>query len=107
MTTFDERDKAFENKFAHDKEIEFKVRARATTLLARWAAAKMGMAEVDAKTYATRLVEADFEAPGTGDLAQRLAADFAKAGILVPAREIAEEIEKQLAVARDQLMSGN
>ncbi len=106
MTTFDDRDKAFENKFAHDKEIDFKVHARATKLMARWAAAKMGMAEIDAKTYATRMVEADLEHIGSEDVIKRLMDDFAKAGVLVSDREMAEEMEKQNALARQQLMSG-
>lgn len=107
MTTFDDRKDAFENKFAHDQEIEFKVYARSTKLLARWAAAKMGMAEIDAKLYATKMVEADQEHKGDGnDVAKRLMADFEKAGIVVSARELAEEMEKQLTLAREQVMSG-
>ena len=106
MTTFDDRDKAFENKFAHDKEIDFIVKARATKLMARWAAAKMGMAEIDAKTYATRMVEADLEHIGFEDIMKRLTTDFTKAGIVVSEREMAQEMEKQNALARQQLMSG-
>lgn len=106
MTTFDDRNKAFENKFAHDKEIDFKVQARTTKLLARWAAAKMGMAEIDAKTYAIKMVEADLEIPGTEDVVQFLISDFTKAGITVAEYEIRNEMEKQFLVARQQLLDG-
>ena len=99
MTTFDDRKDAFENKYAHDKEMDFKVQARMAKLLARWAASKMGMAEIDAKTY--------METPGTEDLIQMLIADFAKAGVDVTEQTIRNEMQKQFTVAREQMMGGN
>ncbi len=104
MTTFDDRDKAFENKFAHDKEIDFKVQAKATKLMARWAAAKMGMTEEDTNTYVTHMVEAH---EGSEQVVHHLVADFAKAGLPVTERTVREELDTQLVVARQKLMGGN
>ena len=106
MTTFDDRNKSFENKFVHDKELDFKVQARMTKLLARWAASKMGMAEVDAKTYADKMVIADMEVPGTEDVVKMLSEDFEKAELAVKESEIRNEMEKQLKIAREQIMGG-
>ena len=64
MTTFDEREKAFEHKFAHDMELQFKARARKNKMLGLRAAGLMGKAGADAETYARDIVMADFEKPG-------------------------------------------
>ena len=75
MTTFDEREKAFEKKFEHDQELQFKVNARRNKLLGLWAAGLMGKSGADAEAYATEIVMADFEKPG--DARRRAQADAA------------------------------
>lgn len=106
MTTFDDRDRAFENKFAHDQEIDFKIHARATRLMGLWAAEKLGLKESDAVAYAARLVEANLEHPGSEDVLRSLEADFAQADISVTSRQLHEELDNQLAIARTQVMAG-
>ena len=61
MTTFDDREHAFENKFAHDAEMQFKAEARRNKLLGLWAAELMGKSADDAADYAKEVVRADFE----------------------------------------------
>lgn len=76
MTTFDEREKAYEKKFALDEELRFKVTARRNRLLGLWAAEKMGMTGVEAENYAKAVIKADFEKHGIDDLVAKLMADF-------------------------------
>ncbi|WP_284162797.1 DUF1476 domain-containing protein [Frigidibacter sp. SD6-1] len=76
MTTFDERENAFENKFAHDEELRFKVAARRNKLAGLWAAGLLGKSGADADTYAKSVVIADMEEAGDEDVVRKLAADL-------------------------------
>ncbi|MGR3757617.1 MAG: DUF1476 domain-containing protein [Tranquillimonas sp.] len=76
MTTFDEREHAFEAKFAHDAELRFRAEARRTHLLGRWAAKKLGLTGDEAEAYAKALIRADFATAGHEDLLGKLAADL-------------------------------
>ncbi len=80
MTTFDEREKAFEQKFEHDMELQFKARARKNKLLGLWAAGLMGKSGEAAEAYARDIVMADFEKPGDHDVVHTLVHDLAAAG---------------------------
>ena len=68
MTTFDDREKAFEKKFEHDQDLQFKATARKNKLLGLWAAGLMGKSGADAEAYAKEVVVADFEKPGDSDV---------------------------------------
>lgn len=74
MTTFDDRENAFENKFAHDAETRFKVQARAVKYMAQWAAALLGRS---ADAYTAELIAADFRRDGQEDVVEKLVADLA------------------------------
>ncbi len=80
MTTFDNRENAFENKFAHDAELQFKVIARRNKLLGLWAAERLGLTGEAAETYAKSVVAADFEEAGDEDVIRKLVADLAATG---------------------------
>ena len=77
MTTFDEREKGFEAKFAHDAELSFRVEARRNRLLGLWAAGLLGKSEAEAADYATSVVRADFEEQGNEDVLRKVIADLA------------------------------
>ena len=64
MTTFDDRERAFESMYARDQELQFKVTARRNRLLGAWAAELMGLSDVEADAYAKDVVRADFEEAG-------------------------------------------
>jgi hypothetical protein len=66
MTTFDDRERAFETKFAHDEELRFRVIARRNRLLGQWAAKLMGLSDAEADAYAKDVIRADFEEAGAG-----------------------------------------
>ena len=101
MTTFDDREKAFENKFAHDAEMQFKAEARRNKLAGLWAADLMGKTGDAAAAYALEVVQADFEEAGIEDVVRKLAADLdGKAS----ADEIRAKLLELLPVAKAQLM---
>ena len=101
MTTFDERENAFENKFAHDEEMKFKAQARANKLLGLWAAGLMGKAGDEAAAYAAEIVKADFEEAGHEDVYRKVAGDL---GALADETTIRTKMVEMLAEAKQQLM---
>jgi hypothetical protein len=102
MTTFDDRENAFESKFAHDSEMQFRAEARRNKLLGLWAAGLMGKADEAAAEYALEVVSADFEEAGDEDVVRKVVADLAgKAS----AEEIRAKLKELLPVAKAQLMN--
>jgi hypothetical protein len=81
MTTFDEREKAFEKRFALDEELRFKATVRRNKMLGMWAAEKLGLSGPEAEVYAKEVIRADFAQPGDEDLVTKLRADFNAKGI--------------------------
>ena len=81
MTQFDDRERAFESKFAHDEEMKFRVLARRNKLLGEWAARKMGLSEEETDSYSKDVVRADFEEAGDGDVIRKVLGDLTSAGI--------------------------
>ncbi len=77
MSTFDDRENAFETKFAHDAELRFKAEARANKLLGLWAAGLLGKSGPEADDYAMGVVRADFAEAGDEDVIRHVAADLA------------------------------
>ncbi len=76
MPTFDERENAFENKYAHDAEMQFKAEARRNKLLGLWAAELLGKSGDDAEAYAKEVVKSDFEEAGHEDVVRKVAGDL-------------------------------
>jgi len=104
MTTFDEREQAFENKFAHDQELEFKATARRNRLLGEWAAGLMGLATVE--EYARAVVKSDFEQPGDEDVLRKVFEDLKGSGVSTSEGEVRRKMDELLAQAREQLKTG-
>ena len=105
MTSFDEREKAFEKKFEKDQELQFKVTARKNKLLGLWAAGLMGKNGADAEAYAKEVVLADFEKPGDSDVIAKLVKDLAAAGKTTDEHAIRKEAERLAVDAKKQLMT--
>lgn len=106
MTTFDDRETAFESKYALDQEQEFKATARRNKLLGLWAADKMGLSSESADQYAAAVVRADFEQPGDEDVFRKVAGDFKGAGLTVSDSELRMKMDELGSVAREQIRSG-
>ncbi len=102
MTTFDERESAFENKYAHDAEMQFKANARAHKMLGLWAAEKLGKTGDDAESYAKEVVISDLEEAGHDDVVRKLAADL---GDKSSPEEIRRKMNEMLTEAKAQLMA--
>lgn len=105
MTTFDDREKAFEAKYEHDQELKFKVNARRNKLLGLWAAGLLGKTGDDAEAYAKEVVMADFEKPGDSDIMHKLMKDFAAAGKPMEDHTIRKQSERLADDARKQIMT--
>lgn len=103
MTTFDERERAFENKFVHDQEVEFKVNARANKLFGNWAAKQMGLPSAEAVDYAMETVQADLAQPGSADVIDKIMHDLRRKGIRLTMEELNEEYERHYLEAARQI----
>ena len=106
MTTFDDREKGFESKYALDQEQEFKAVARRNKLLGLWAAEKMGLSADSAEEYGRAIVKADFEQPGEEDVYRKTAQDLEGAGLTVSEGEIRRKMDELSSVAREQIRNG-
>jgi hypothetical protein len=104
MTTFDEREKSFENKYQHDQEIQFKVHARRDKLVGLWAASRLGLSGAAAETYARDVVVSDLENPSDEDLVAKILKDFQAKGVSASAAEIRKELEHKLPIAKQQVL---
>ena len=105
MTTFDERETAFENKFKHDKELEFKVTSRRNKLLGLWAAKLLGIDGDEAETYAKSVVASDFEKPGDNDVMQKVLGDFKAKNVEMSEHRLRKHMDELLATAKQQIMT--
>lgn len=105
MTTFDDREKAFEAKYEHDEQLKFKVTARRNKLLGLWAAGQLGKTGADAEAYAKEVVMADFEKPGDSDVIDKLMKDLAAAGKPMEAHTIRKQSERLADEAKKQIMA--
>ncbi|MFZ7090581.1 DUF1476 domain-containing protein [Primorskyibacter sp. 2E233] len=104
MSTFDDRESAFENKFAHDEEMKFKAEARCNKLLGLWAAELLGKSGDDAQAYAKEVIKADFEEAGHEDVVRKVAADL---GDKSSPEEIRAKYAEMMVVAKGQLVQEN
>ncbi|MCG6857710.1 MAG: DUF1476 domain-containing protein [Salaquimonas sp.] len=104
MSGINDREKAFENKFAHDEALKFKAQARRNKLLGQWAAEKLGKAGDDAETYAKEVIRSDFEEPGDDDVFRKIRADFDEAGVDQSDHQIRRTMEELMQTAMEQVM---
>ena len=104
MTTFDDRERAFENMYARDQEMQFRVIARRNRLLGHWAATLMGLTDVEAEAYAKDVVRADFEEAGDEDVIRKLLGDLTSAGVDIDDARIREALEHKSVEARRQMI---
>ncbi|WP_299294302.1 DUF1476 domain-containing protein [uncultured Tateyamaria sp.] len=101
MSTFDDRENAFESKFAHDAEMQFKADARRNKLLGLWAAELMGKTGDAAADYAREVVKSDFEEAGDEDVYRKVSGDL---GALADEATIRSKMVALMAEAKAQLM---
>lgn len=107
MTMFNDREKAFENKFAHDEELQFKVTARRNKLLGLWAAEEMKLTAEESDAYAKAVVQADFEEAGDEDVIRKVLGDMTSAGLNVSSDDVRKALDDKMVEARRQFMEEN
>nr|PZN86407.1 MAG: DUF1476 domain-containing protein [Pseudomonadota bacterium] len=103
MTAFDEREKAFEKKFAHDQELKFKAEARRNKMLGEWAAGLLGITGEAVEDYVKAVVRADLAQKGDEDVFQKIRADFDAKGVAVSDQELRNKMQEFLAIAVEQV----
>lgn len=101
MGTFDDRERAFESKFAHDADMQFRAEARRNKLLGLWAAGLLGKSGDEAAAYAVTVVQADFEEAGVEDVVRKVSADLAGHA---SADDVRAKLADLLHTAKAQLM---
>lgn len=104
MTTFDDRERAFEAKFARDEEMAFRVTARRNRLVGQWAAALMKLTPEETDAYAKSVVQADFEEAGDEDVVRKLLGDLTAAGVDVDEAQVRQALADETVEARRQLL---
>ena len=104
MTTFDDRERAFETKYARDEEVQFRIIARRNRLLGEWAARLMGLSEEETASYAKDVVRADFEEAGDEDVIRKVLGDLTSAGVDADEEKIREALGHKTVEARRQIM---
>ncbi len=102
MSTFDDRENAFENKYAHDQDMIFKSKMRRNKLVGLWAAELLGKADEAANSYAMEVVRSDFEEAGHDDVVRKVAKDL---GDLADEDTIRAKMDELLKVAKNQVMN--
>ncbi len=102
MTIFDDREKAFEDKYKHDQELQFRVEVRRNKLLGLWAAELLG--KDDAEAYAKEVISADFAEPGDADLVRKILGDLQDGGVEMSEHRLRNKMEECLAEAKEQVM---
>ena len=102
MSTFNDRERSFENKYAHDAEMQFKAEARRNKLLGLWAADLLGKSGDDAAAYAKEVVKAEFEEAGDEDVYRKVSGDL---GNKADEATIREKMHSLMTEAKAQLMA--
>ena len=103
MASMDDREKAFENKFAHDEELKFRAMARRNKMLGLWAAEKLGKTGEAAEAYAKEVINSDFEEAGDHDVFRKVRKDFDDAGVDQSDHQIRRTMEELLDQAVEQV----
>ncbi len=102
MSGFDDREKAFEKKYAHDAEMQFKAEARRNKLLGLWAAELLGKSGDEADAYAREVIKSDFEEAGDEDVFRKVSGDL---GSKASETDIRTRMVSLLAEAKAQILS--
>ena len=105
MTTYDNREKAFENKFARDGDLKFKAESRRNKALAEWAAGKLGITGDAVADYVKAVRKADLEEKGDDDVIRKVQKDFAEKGVTISDAEIKDKMIEFLAKAVSDIES--
>ena len=105
MTTFDDREKSFEKRFALDEELKFRSEQRRNKLIGEWAAAKLGLSGAEVQDYVKAVRKADLTTKGDEDVLQKIRKDFTDKGVAVSDAELRKALGDFMASAVHQIES--
>ena len=105
MSSFNDREKAFEDKYKHDQELQFRVEARRNKLLGLWVAELLGRSGADADVYAKEVVASDFEEPGDADVVRKVLGDLEGHGKEMSEHRLRKKMDELMAEAKEQVMN--
>lgn len=103
MTTFNEREKSYEKKFAMDEEMRFKADARRNRHLAHWAAGKLGLTGPAEEDYVKAVRKADLASKGDEDVFLKIKKDFEDKGVAIADKELRKAMDDFLAQAAREI----
>lgn len=104
-TTFNDRKNAFENKFAHDQQLQFRVEAKACKAFGLWVAGEMGLNDTDALNYANNMVVANLDEPGLDDVIDLAHTDLSAKGKTISHAALKEKLDGFFAAAKNAVMN--
>lgn len=104
MSNFQDREQAFENQFARDQELQFRITARRNRLIGEWAAVRMGLTPEETDAYAKAVVQADFEEAGDEDVIRKIAGDLTAANVDIGDLDIRTALAEKAVEARRQFI---
>jgi hypothetical protein len=107
VTQFDDRERAFEAKYARDEEMQFRITARRNRLLGEWAARQMGLSEAEADSYSKDVVRADFENAGDHDVIRKVLGDLTAAGVDCDEDKVRDALRNKEIEARRQIIEAS
>jgi hypothetical protein len=106
MSTFNEREKAFEDKYKHDQDLQFRTEVRRNKLLGRWVATELLGLEGDAvEAYAKDVVASDLDEPGVDDVVRKVMSDIQAKGVDFSEHRLRHRLEELMVEAKHQIMS--
>lgn len=103
MTTFEDREKSFEKKFALDQDLKFKAEARRNKALGEWAGGLMGLKDAALEDYVKAVRKADLAEKGDDDVFRKVKADLASKSVTVSDADIRQKMGEFLAKAVTEL----
>lgn len=104
MSGLDDRKNAFENKFAHDADLQFRVEARACKLFGLWLAKELGMSEAEADAYAKTVVGANLDEAGFGDVLRAVRPDIEAKNLAFSDDQLLARLDGFMEEAKKQFM---
>ena len=103
MSSFDDRKKGFESKFAHDEETLFKINAKRNKLLGEWVADKLNKTDKDKENYILEVIKSDLAEPGDEDVFKKVKNDLSLGGFNDIDQEIRGKMSEFLEIAKKNI----
>ncbi len=107
MSSFKDRENAFENKFAHDQELQFRATARRNKLFGLWAAELMGLTGDAAEAYVAEVIRSDLNEPGDEDVFRKVLGDLQAKQVDLSEHQIRRRFEECMAEAMKQIQDAS